>query len=73
MVIYFLAGIIVVPILYILFSSPKGIESSNVPAGQQQLIHHSRIKNSYPSTKDVFNTLKKANIPPCFLEVEDEN
>lgn len=71
MVIWFLVGIVVVPILFVLFSSPKSSATTNIPAGQQQLIHHSRIKKSYPSTKDVFNTLKKANIPPCFLEVED--
>lgn len=36
-------------------------------------LSHSGISNSYSSTKDVFQTLEDAKIPPCFLgDVNDE-
>ena len=36
-------------------------------------LSHSGISNSYSSTKDVFQTLEDAKIPPCFLgDASDE-
>lgn len=61
---------IVSVLLYIMFSDPKSSRTSSKSGSRDSSLYRSSIKNSYPPTKDVFQVLKEANIPPCFLEAD---
>ena len=72
MVFIFLIVFFAVPLLFVFLSNPKGSSFKRAQFEQQGLISNSKINNSYPSTKQVYETLNKAGIPPCFLEVEND-
>lgn len=64
-------GAIVGLVLYILFSDPKPVYDDTWTQGRGSSLFHSSLKpDNYPSTKEVFKTLKDAGIEPCFMKVD---
>ena len=67
LVIVFVAVIALV--VYILFSDPKPVYDETWAQGRGSSLFYSSLKpDNYPSTKEVFKTLKDAGIEPCFLK-----
>lgn len=55
----------------ILFSAPKTVYDETRTLDRDSLLFHSSLKpDNYPSTKEIFQTLKDAGIEPCFLKDE---
>ena len=65
--IMFVVFVVVCLIVYILFSDPKPQTDLTMDEGRNSTLYNSCIKNSYPSTREIFKTLKDANIPPTFM------
>lgn len=64
-------GAIVGLVLYILFSDPKPVYDETWAQGRGSSLFHSSLKpDNYPSTKEVFKTLKDAGIEPCFMRTD---
>lgn len=70
MKLFIIIAAILLTLLYIMFSDPKSSKSVSAAGGRDSVLYRSSIRNSYPSTKEVFQTLDDADIPPCFLEAD---
>ena len=63
------AVVVIGLVLYILFSDPKPVYDETWAQGRGSSLFYSSLKpDNYPSTKEVFKTLKDAGIEPCFLK-----
>lgn len=65
--ILFVVFVVACLVLYILFSDPKPQTNHTMDKGRNSTLYNSCIRNSYPSTRVIFKTLKDANIPPTFM------
>lgn len=70
MKLFIIIAAIVLTLLYIMFSDPKSARNVSAASGRDSILYRSSIRNSYPSTKEVFQTLDEADIPACFLEAD---
>lgn len=66
--ILFVLAILGIPILFALFYTPKAHNHRTLHAYSS--LTKSCMKDDYPSEEEVFQTLKDANIGPCFLDVD---
>ena len=57
--------IVGIPVLYVLFSNPK-------PKAPKTSLYQASVRDEYPPASEVFATLKRAGIKPCFLNIEEE-
>ena len=56
---------------YILFSSPKPNDDRSKCGKDSSLFKSSLQGDNYPTTEEIFQTLKDAGIEPCFLDANN--